>query len=65
MKWCQVAEYTIVDWCNFCREVCAIYTSKADYFEQIGGPGCVVEIDKSNSVNGGITEDDLAIENEC
>ena len=45
MKWCKVAEHTIVDWCCFCREVCIVY--EADHFERIGGPGHIVEIDES------------------
>ena len=36
---------TIVDWCNFAREVC-IGILKTDN-EQIGGPGIEVEIDES------------------
>ena len=39
------SEHTIVDWCNFAREVC-IGILKTDN-EQIGGPGIEVEIDES------------------
>ena len=36
---------TVVDFYNFCREVCSVIL--ADYSEPIGGPGKVVEIDES------------------
>lgn len=46
-KWVEVAEHTIVDWCHFCREVCAIWYNDHTGTDQIGGPGTVVEIDES------------------
>ena len=39
-----VSPTTLVDWNNFCREVCSLIRAKA---EPIGGPGCEVEIDES------------------
>lgn len=35
---------TVVDWANFCREVCLV--SLIDTSEKIGGPGKIVEIDE-------------------
>lgn len=39
------SDHTIVDWYNFCREVCVEVLIKDS--ELIGGPGIVVEIDES------------------
>ncbi|XP_071572814.1 uncharacterized protein [Temnothorax nylanderi] len=36
---------TIVDWFNFCREVCVFWAEK--HSEKLGGPGCTVEIDEA------------------
>jgi hypothetical protein len=38
---------TIVDWCNFCRELCSIYLETCPGSQSIGGPGVIVEIDES------------------
>ncbi|XP_071652542.1 uncharacterized protein [Temnothorax longispinosus] len=39
-----VSSATIVDWFNFCREVCVFWAEK--HSEKLGGPGCIVEIDE-------------------
>ncbi|XP_067010758.2 uncharacterized protein [Anabrus simplex] len=36
---------TIVEWCNFCREVCVAWVDANK--KQIGGPGVVIEIDET------------------
>ena len=43
---CGVSEKTIVDWYNFCRDVCVDILDR-DQYSQIGGEGVVVEIDES------------------
>ena len=45
-KWVGINKNTIVDWFNFCREVCAVYMDQIET-EKIGGVGKVVEIDES------------------
>ncbi|KAK3921779.1 putative transposase-like protein [Frankliniella fusca] len=40
-----VADHTVVDWYNFCRELC--FEVATTMSEQIGGPGEVVEVDES------------------
>ncbi|XP_024892367.1 uncharacterized protein LOC112467785 [Temnothorax curvispinosus] len=40
-----VSSATIVDWFNFCREVCVFWAEK--HSEKLGGPGCIVEIDET------------------
>ena len=40
-----ISHRTIVDWCNFSREICI--SSLENFSEQIGGPGKIVEIDES------------------
>ena len=39
------SDNTVVDWKNFCREVCVEYLFRSS--EKIGGPGKIVEIDES------------------
>lgn len=46
-KWVGIAEHTIVDWCHFCREVCAGWYNDHTGADKIGGVGTVVEIDES------------------
>ena len=41
----RLSEKTIVDFFNFCREVCSVVLEEKS--EAIGGPGKVVEIDES------------------
>jgi len=41
----KLSNHTVIDFYNFCREVCSIVTEKQS--EQIGGPGKVLEIDES------------------
>ena len=36
---------TVVDWYNFCREVCMVWVE--EHSKKIGGPGLIVEIDES------------------
>ena len=43
---CGVSEKTVVDWFNFCRELC-VEVLEEDRYSQIGGEGIVVEIDES------------------
>ena len=43
---CEVSCVSIVDWYNFCKEVC-IYILEAHAYSQIGGEGIVVEIDEN------------------
>ena len=45
-KWVGVNKNTVVDWFNFCRELCAVYMDD-NASEKIGGVGKVVEIDES------------------
>eukprot|EP00731_Ephydatia_muelleri_P034513 Em0063g18a len=45
-KWVGINKNTIVDWFNFCREVCAVYMDQIET-EKIGGVGKVVEINES------------------
>ena len=46
MKWVDISsKSTIVDWCNFCRELCAVFM--AEHSQKIGGPGTVVEVDEA------------------
>ena len=46
MRECRIGSpNTVVDWCNFCREVCATVLEMKS--EPIGGVGKVVEIDES------------------
>ena len=46
MRECRLSSFaTIVDWYNFCREVCVTILKRDS--EPIGGPGKVVEIDES------------------
>ncbi|KAK3924027.1 Pyruvate-flavodoxin oxidoreductase [Frankliniella fusca] len=40
-----IAEHTVVDWYNFCMELCVEVVDR--FSEQIGGPGEIVEIDES------------------
>ena len=42
----QVSPKTVVDWYNFCREVCLVILEQ-DQHQVIGGPGVIVEIDES------------------
>lgn len=42
----EVSENTVVDWFNYCREVCITVLEDTD-FERIGGDGVVVEIDET------------------
>lgn len=42
---CQLSDHTIVDWFQFCRDVCA--NAILTVSEKIGGPGKIVEIDES------------------
>ena len=45
---CDISENSIVDWYNFCRDTCALsLDNQQKPFNQIGGPGKVVEIDES------------------
>ena len=41
----EVCHSTVIDYYNYCREVCVV--SLAENIEQIGGPGKIVEIDES------------------
>ena len=41
----KINKNTIVDWFNFCRDICAYKT--CENIKQIGGPGKIVEIDES------------------
>ena len=41
----DISEHSLMDWKNFAREVCLCVIETGS--EQIGGPGCVVEIDES------------------
>ena len=43
------SDHTIVDWCNFMRDVCAQYI--IDHPRQIGGPGSTVEVNICASVH--------------
>ncbi len=43
-KWVGIAEHTIVDWCHFCREVCAGWFNDHTGADKVG---TVVEIDES------------------
>ena len=46
MRECRIGgEHTIVDWYNFCREVCVDVLQRESV--QIGGPGEIVEVDES------------------
>ena len=46
MRECKIGSPNmVVDWCNFCREVCATVLEMKS--EPIGGVGKVVEIDES------------------
>ncbi|XP_028046186.2 uncharacterized protein LOC118644227 [Monomorium pharaonis] len=40
-----VSSTTVVDWFNFCREVCVFWAEKNS--EKLGGPGHIVEIDEA------------------
>ncbi|KAK3930997.1 hypothetical protein KUF71_024909 [Frankliniella fusca] len=40
-----VVYHTVVDWFNFCRELC--FEVAINMSEQIGGPGEIVEVDES------------------
>ena len=42
----SISPTTVVDWFNFLRELCCVFISE-HASEQIGGPGCIVEIDES------------------
>ncbi|XP_072766269.1 uncharacterized protein [Anoplolepis gracilipes] len=42
-----VSQTTIVDWFNFCREVCVFWAHK--HSEKFGGPGRIVEIDEAKT----------------
>ncbi|KAJ8941988.1 hypothetical protein NQ314_010212 [Rhamnusium bicolor] len=44
----QMSSTTVVDWSNFCREVCIGFI--VDASECIRGPGIVVEIDEAKMV---------------
>ena len=44
-SWFQYHDTTIVDWCNFAREVC-VSVLETDS-KPIGGPGTISEIDES------------------
>ena len=33
-KWAGINKNTIVDWFNFCREVCAIYMDQIDIYRE-------------------------------
>ena len=41
-----VSQHSLVDWYNFCRDICFDKLSDI-HFDSIGGPGVVVEIDES------------------
>lgn len=41
----ECSSRTVVDWCNFCREVCSTWAERQDF--HIGGVGKTVEIDES------------------
>ena len=45
VKECGVSQRVVVDWYNFCRDVCSQYF--LDHPVLIGGPGKIVEIDES------------------
>lgn len=45
MRELQLANKTVIDWFNFCREVCTEILLGST--EQIGGEGKIVEIDES------------------
>lgn len=45
VRWSGVSSKTVVDWYNFCRDVCAEYLH--NHAAKIGGPGTIVEIDKA------------------
>ena len=45
VKECGVSQRVLVDWYNFCRDVCSQYFM--DHPVTIGGPGKIVEIDES------------------
>ena len=45
VKECGVSKHVVVDWYNFCRDVCGQYF--LDHRVTNGGPGRVVEIDES------------------
>ena len=44
-KWMGISKKTVIDWYNFCRDVCAEYLNSRN--EKIGGPGKVVQIDEA------------------
>ena len=41
----SISEKTVIDFYNFCREVCVVLLEK--HSEKIGGPGKIVEVDES------------------
>ncbi|XP_076249183.1 uncharacterized protein LOC143188673 [Calliopsis andreniformis] len=41
----NLCDKTIVDWLNFCREVCIYFVEKNS--QKLGGPGVIVEIDEA------------------
>ena len=45
VRWCDESKPTVIDWYDYCRDVCAEFM--ASHSEQIGGPGRVVEIDEA------------------
>ena len=44
-----ISHQTVVDWYNFCREVCVevLQEKEEEFGGQVGGPGTIVEIDES------------------
>ncbi|XP_018406348.1 PREDICTED: uncharacterized protein LOC108782553 [Cyphomyrmex costatus] len=40
-----ISSVTVVDWFNFCREVCVYWADK--HSSKLGGPGCTVKIDEA------------------
>lgn len=50
ISWCEreleMADKTVIDWNNYIREVC-VFSIEKKHSVQIGGVGCIVEIDES------------------
>ena len=44
-RWCGISKKTVIDWYNFCRDVCAEFMLQ--HSDPIGGPGTVVEVDEA------------------
>ncbi|KYQ47743.1 hypothetical protein ALC60_13231 [Trachymyrmex zeteki] len=40
-----LTKVTVIDWLNFCREICVYWAKK--HCEKIGGPGHIVEVDEA------------------